>query len=409
MIFTNLIVKKHDDNHIKLINVSDGDEAIINENYIYILNSVIMKSCWDKCTKEENILLKELEDTMGIIVDEGVGNHSLRNGDLDSLDISLTNKCNLVCKHCYFYKNNKKPEESYINFDLLKNTLIEAKKIGLYKILLSGGEPFTYYRISALLKLVNDIGIHAIIISNGLLVEKYLKDIKDSNLSFIISLDGFKQSHEYLRGQNTYDKTVENLIKLIDMGFDVEVNMVVHKSNNDEIDEFALFLKNLGVSQLNLQVLRSAGRASQNLKDRLITDVHFLRRNHRNELKEQIDKIGNGTFFCKAFTNELQIDCKGNVFGCDFLSDRPISNIAKKTITEIYEIGLSENPIKKIKFSDTECSQCNLYDRLCAGGCRARVKKTTGSINGCDFWIPFLLNHPKFNESRMQPHELLFI
>lgn len=409
MIFTNLIVKKHDDNHIKLINVSDGDEAIINEKYIYILNSVIMKSCYDKCTKEEINLLKELEDTIGIIVDEGVGNLSLRKGNLDSLDISLTNKCNLVCKHCYFYKNNKQSEEIFINFDLLKNILIEAKKIGLYKILLSGGEPFTYYRISDLFKLINDIDIHAMIISNGLLIENYLNDIRNSNLSFVISLDGFKQSHEYLRGQYTYDKTVENIKKLINIGFDVEVNMVVHKSNINEIGEFSFFVKNLGVSQLNLQVLRIAGRASQNLKDSLITDEHLLRENHRNELKEQIDKIENGTFFCKAFKNELQIDCKGDVFGCDFLSDRPIANIAKKNLTEIYEIGLTENPIEKIKFHDTECSQCNLYDKLCAGGCRARVQKTTGSINSCDFWIPFLLNHPKFNESRMQPHEFLFI
>lgn len=408
MIFPNLIVKEYDNKQLKLINIYDGDEAVIDSSHIHLLNSIILKSSYDKCTQKENLLLKELEKNIGIIINEGVGKLLIRKGDLDSLDISLTNQCNLTCKHCYFF-NDAHNGKNFIRFDVLKKVLIDTKNIGLYKVLLSGGEPFTYYRISGLLKLINDIGIHATIISNGLLINRFLKDISNSNLSFVVSIDGFKQSHEFLRGQYTYEKVIENIKKLIDIGCDVEINMLVYKSNINEIDEFASFVSNIGVSQLNLQVLRLVGRASQYLKDSVITDEHFLRKVHQNELKEQINKIENGVMFCKCFKYELEIDYKGDVFGCIFLNNHPIGNVYTKNITEIYEKGLTENPIAKINFHDTECSQCNLYGKFCAGGCRARSQKTTGSINNCDFWIPFLLNHSKFKKSKTKPHEFLFI
>lgn len=79
------------------------------------------------CDNEEETLKLE-EDMM---------KWCFKNGFLYSLFVELTYACNLKCVHCYNPKNISKVQ---IDFNIMKKIIDEAKELGVFKIVFSGGE-----------------------------------------------------------------------------------------------------------------------------------------------------------------------------------------------------------------------------------------------------------------------------
>lgn len=409
MKFENLLIKIYNNQKIKLINFRTGEEALIDDSKVFeLLNSIKTKQNISLCTENEKALLSELENGIGIITKDGVYDLIINKGDFESLDIDITNSCNLLCKHCCFFGEGKHQIKYELDFGILIRVINEALELGLCKLKISGGEPFTYSKIAEILNFVADKNIHTKIVTNGLLLHKYIDNLQNDRLAFIISLDGFKQSHDYLRGSGTFDKALNNIKLAIQNGFDVEVNTVVYDKNINELKDFSNFIKDIGASRLNVQVIRPFGVAKEKLKDNLITDKKFLRNIHQDELDWQTLKIDNNTQFCTSCKTGLLVDYNANVYACLFINETPIGNLKNNRLIEIYKQGINNNPLFNIKKS-TECYSCELFNNYCAGGCRARALIMNGSIESCDSWIPFLLNHTKFSETDKQPHEFLLI
>lgn len=75
------------------------------------------------------------EETLKL--EEDIRNWCFKNGFLYSLFIELTYACNLKCVHCY---NPKNISNVQIDFNKMKNIIDEAKELGVFKIVFSGGE-----------------------------------------------------------------------------------------------------------------------------------------------------------------------------------------------------------------------------------------------------------------------------
>ena len=94
-----------------------------------------------------------------------------------SLRITLTNRCNVNCIYCHHdgmrsSKNEMTPDEIYKICQI-------AKRIGVRKIRLSGGEPLIRKDIVEIVSKINSIGFNDIsITTNVILLEKYAKDLK---------------------------------------------------------------------------------------------------------------------------------------------------------------------------------------------------------------------------------------
>ena len=407
MKFDNMLIKKYSDNSIKLINMSNGDEAVVNNEYLCKLMYIAELENLNMIDISHIQFVKELTENLSIKISNGKANLNVRSGSFENLDIHLTNSCNISCKHCCVYDERQKTKVD-IDCDLLIKAVNDAISIGLTKMYLSGGEPFTYNYINKLISFVNNSDVRSIFVSNGLLIDKYISEIDFNKASFIISLDGFKTSHDQLRGCGTYDKTLSNIKYAISIGFDVEVNMVVYDDNIEDVEAFAIFVKDLGVSRLNIQSLRLAGMARSAMKCSLIEDESFLRKVHQNELSWQMAKVENNKPFCTACETGLYIDHNADVFGCTFITEIPTGNLKSAGLIDIYKKGLLENPLFNVT-KTAKCYSCDLFMEKCAGGCRARAQKLSGSINECDYWMPFLLNDNRFSNCGRLPHEFLLI
>ena len=128
------------------------------------------------------------------------------------ISIDVTNKCNLRCKHCYFFQQNHK-EELSVEDILNKVRDIKDKYPSIFHASWVGGEPL-------LRKDVVEKGLEIfpfnMVVTNGSMVLPKWK-----NCVFNVSVDGTKEYYEKIRGLKIYDKVKKHANR-----DDIHVNIV---------------------------------------------------------------------------------------------------------------------------------------------------------------------------------------
>lgn len=190
----------------------------------------------------------------------------------------VTNKCNSKCRGCFYWRElNKRINE-------LK--LAEIRKISesigqISSVHLSGGEPFLRNDLSKILDVIIDVNKphHINIPTNGILnrviirkTRGLLASNKNFNLSIGLPLDGFKDTHDYLRGvKGHFDKVIRTVNDLCQLrkefpNLSVYTITTVSNRNYNEIEPLLMFVKkNLHVDMFHYHPIRGV------LKDRNLT------------------------------------------------------------------------------------------------------------------------------------------
>ena len=60
-----------------------------------------------------------------------------KNSGLHIIEIEITNRCNLNCRHCYVDKNQSKDLDSKKVFDLIG----QSRELSVHRLMFTGGEP----------------------------------------------------------------------------------------------------------------------------------------------------------------------------------------------------------------------------------------------------------------------------
>ncbi len=163
-----------------------------------------------------------------------------------SLRITLTNRCNVNCIYCHHdgmrsSKNEMTPDEIYKICQI-------AKRIGVRKIRLSGGEPLIRKDIVEIVSKISSIGFNDIsITTNGILLEKYAKDLKEAGLDRVnVSLDTLNpETYEFITKKDYLEAAKKGILKSVEVGlYPVKINMVIMKDINEhEIKNMFNFCK----------------------------------------------------------------------------------------------------------------------------------------------------------------------
>lgn len=177
-----------------------------------------------------------------------------------SLRITLTNRCNVNCIYCHHdgmksSKNEMTPDEIYRICEI-------AKKIGVRKIRLSGGEPLIRKDIVEIISKINSIGFNDIsITTNGILLEKYAEDLKNAGLDRVnVSLDTLNaETYEFITKKDYLEKAKEGILKSVEVGlYPVKINMVIMKSINEhEINDMFEFCKENNIVLQLIELIES--------------------------------------------------------------------------------------------------------------------------------------------------------
>ncbi len=180
----------------------------------------------------------------------------------DEVGIQLTHKCNLRCKTCFqwneegfFHQYDSEVKNGEIPFELVENIFAATKDVGS-NIYLWGGEPLSYSQWPKLAKLLEEDPRWTVFCTNGVSIDKHLESLVriSENLALLISLDGFQEENDSIRGRGTFDKVMRNIDMLLDLQKEgifkgeISVNCVINETMVGKLYDFAAMMEAKGVN-----------------------------------------------------------------------------------------------------------------------------------------------------------------
>lgn len=148
---------------------------------------------------------------------------------IDSIRISVTQKCNLSCPYCH--REGELSSEKELSLEEIERMMESAKKVNIKKVKITGGEPLLRNDIIEIVKIIKRYDFEDIsLVTNGLLLEKYARQLKEAGLDRInIGCDSLNSN--FLKNKNNI---LDGLKAAKEAGLHpIKINMVVLKGIND--------------------------------------------------------------------------------------------------------------------------------------------------------------------------------
>jgi len=162
--------------------------------------------------------------------------------------ISPTMRCNLKCTGCYSANYDR---ADALDFATLDRIMTEAKEMGIYYVVVSGGEPYAREDLMTLFEKHNDMMFMTY--TNGTLIHtKKLAPrlAKLGNVVPCISIEGYEEETDARRGKGTYKKIMDAMDELRENGVFFGYSVTPTKFNNELLvsDEFVDMMVGKGAS-----------------------------------------------------------------------------------------------------------------------------------------------------------------
>lgn len=159
--------------------------------------------------------------------------------------VDPTSACNLCCQGCWAgeYKKTDRLEP-----ELLDRIFREAKELGIFWIVLSGGEPFAYKPLLDVVEDHPDLVFMAY--TNGTYIDEKTADrLMDlANFSPAFSLEGWREETDARRGPGVFDQVMKAMDLLAERGVFFGASVTATSANVETLfcDEFINFLVDKG-------------------------------------------------------------------------------------------------------------------------------------------------------------------
>jgi len=313
------------------------------------------------------------------------------------VQLHLTERCNLKCKHCY--QTGKRQHE----MSLAEIKLLISEVAGMLKdwgeaygiefspsVNVTGGEPFLRLDIFEILNEFAEEGFETYLLSNGTLIPsdkaKTLAGIGVKGVQ--VSIEGSEEIHEWIRGYGSFSSSLNGIKHLLNAGMEVTMNTTLSDMNAPYFMDIVKLAYYLGVQKLGFSRLVPSGRGAIMLNRMLKTEKV-------KELYEEIFSLNTNGFTIvtgdpvasqmKVPANSISSDatpyggCAAGVSGLTILPDGtvtpcrrlPVSigNVRRDSLREIWAASDVLNLLRdKSKYSG-KCAKCGRW-AVCRG-CRA--------------------------------------
>ena len=316
----------------------------------------------------------------------------IKNNSLLKISLALSQVCNLKCPFCYANKNNIEiNKDKKISFEKAKNTILQAKKIGVKTITLVGGEPFLYPEIKELISFINSNNLTTVIFTNGTVMDEDLaKFLYENNVSLIVkcnSIDDPEIQNEMVGNINIFEKIQKTILILKDRGFNnneptrLAIESVISKTNIEQIPKIFRFARQNNIYPF-IELITPAGRGENY--------PNIISKEEAKEIFYQLLKIDENEFAytwiprppqvaatCTYYYSSLYINFDGKVQPCPTVKIE-LGNINEENLSIILDKP-DTRKIKNIRGNiKGKCKECK-YKYECYG-CRGATFNLTGDI-----------------------------
>ncbi len=279
------------------------------------------------------------------------------------LELQITDRCNLRCKHCYIGEGAGRE----LSVAQVRGVLREFEEMQGLRVLLTGGEPLLHSRFDEINEMLPELFLRTVLFTNGMLLDKsILRRLKVHEIQ--VSVDGMLYAHERLRGTGTWEKALYGLRSAIDAGLSASVSTMVTSWNLQDFDAMEELFRSLGVREWTVDVPCRSG----------------------NNAYLSVDPEAGGKYLAYGYGGGMHSTGPGYACGlhlmavlsggtaakCTFYGDRPVGTLAD---------GLRScwQRIRPIRLADLDCA-CEFVE-VCRGGCRYRAE-TLGNPSGRDLY-----------------------
>jgi radical SAM enzyme (rSAM/lipoprotein system) len=294
-----------------------------------------------------------------------------------------TLRCNLNCIHCGSDCMKDASIKDMPADDFLKALDQVSNIIDPHKttIVLTGGEPLLRKDLEQTGKELYEREFPWGIVTNGMLLDKQrIESLVRSGLRTItVSLDGLKDSHNWLRGNTKSFEKALGAIQLISREPDLIYDVVtcVNQRNYSELEEFRDLLIQSGVANWRIFTVFPIGRAAIHSELQLEPKqfkglFEFIK---QTRAMNQI-KVNYG---CEGFLGNYEQEVRDNFFYCQ-AGIRIASVLADGSISACPSLrnNFIQGNIYRDNFADVWQNRFELY--------RNRSWTKTGICSGCSFY-----------------------
>ncbi|MFI6373432.1 radical SAM protein [Streptomyces sp. NPDC050546] len=179
----------------------------------------------------------------------------------------MTYRCNLRCTHC-FVGDNLSTAQSF-SYASLTRLITEARRSWhAEEITFLGGEPTLYPRIADAVRMVQQQGLRARLVTNGLHGFRAFVDRFDGPDPPVVgvSVDGSgPQTHDAVRGRRAFERLVANVAHARERGYRLfGITSVSGTNAHDAVDTLRL-CEHLGFEWVNVHYVSNRGFATPDM------------------------------------------------------------------------------------------------------------------------------------------------
>ncbi len=313
----------------------------------------------------------------------------------DSVVIELTYNCPLSCQHCFLDAGSGPSLES----SMLTGLCEELVALGVGQVQLTGGEPFLHPEIHSVATYLMEHGIRVTLATSGNIISSktmhLLETLKTNRGVIQVSLDGFEETHNAMRGaQNSYATAIRFIQEALRLGVEVQVATCVTKHSIGEVEGLSGYLKDLGVRMHRIGVVTQRGRAAKNGLDAPV-ELRAQVRELRTRLRE---KFATSSFMISGFEDDiptahrakycgagcriLKISPDGNVHPCPMMT-WPIGSLKNETLESI--LRNSADTFAHLRSPSAElCGDCR--NAILCRGCIAEGLLYCPTVPDCSWF-----------------------
>jgi radical SAM protein with 4Fe4S-binding SPASM domain len=295
-----------------------------------------------------------------------------------SVELSLTNRCNLKCIWCSDGDLRKRQGlQSTLNEANLWRLFDDLKAGGTAGVVLEGGgEPTLHPGFDRIVERLREVGLAVGLITNGLnkLSPQTLRCLEWIRVSLDASTP---EEFHALKGYDGFEQVLSNVYHFAAHCPTVGIGYVVANCNTYDMETLVLRFRRYGVSYIQFRPVVDCPELAPEI------DLSYLKRYQNPTFSVILDGMrenvlaSNAGLPCKAHSLTSVISADGSVYLCGRLNIypwlSPLGNIQEVTFKEIWQGEERRRQARQVlegSFCETYCPQCRLakfnklFDRL---------------------------------------------
>lgn len=311
------------------------------------------------------------------------------------VDLHVTNRCNLKCKHCVYTSGEWDMPD--MTLETVKKIIPALKKLGVKEVHITGGEPLVNKEFFEIARCLHENGFGTRVQTNGILITPDIaKRLKECGIEYVlISIDGLEKTHNSFRNNDkSFDYAIKAVKICLEAGLYTRVNTVINRSNVQDLPELIKYINNLKPDQHSFFYLTPVGRG-KNIKNLMLSleewkEVEKIveKSGRENKCLEKIrlqNVIKNNEDDKKCRDDNCLILANGDVYHCVFFIYSPykLGNIYNEDLYEIWTKNI-DKVLEETSNEKISSKQCNKQKQNCQCNCSGLAYNLTGNVKACD-------------------------